>query len=86
MEFIFEIIGTLFFEGCFYIISNDKIKMVYRKLVLLVITIFYLLLIYGFGCIVINVELLLIRFIFICIILTIYSRIYNSFISRCNNL
>lgn len=73
MEFIFEIIGTLFFEGCFYIVSNEKIKPLYRKLMLLVITLFYWLLIYGFVYIAIKVDIFLVKLIFIG---TIFSFLY----------
>lgn len=68
MEFLFEIIGTLFFEACFEIISNQRVKPIYRKLILGVVTLFYSLLIYGFGYITVKSEELIIKLFFIVII------------------
>lgn len=72
MELLFEIIGTLSFEACFEIISNEKVKPIYRKLMLGVVTLFYSLLIYGFGYIAVKSEELIIKLFFIAIIVLLF--------------
>lgn len=70
-EILFEILVTFLFEGCFEIISNKDINIVFRKILLAIVTIFYLFLICGFIALSINVRDIVIKIIFIGVIILI---------------
>ena len=65
MEFILECIGELLIEGFFELISNKKIKLIYRKLMLVTITLFYLFIICGLGIVAIKADELLAKIVLI---------------------
>ncbi|GAA0084284.1 hypothetical protein UT300007_07230 [Clostridium sp. CTA-7] len=41
MEIIFEFLFTILIEGCFEVISSQKVNIVIRKIILGIITLFY---------------------------------------------
>lgn len=56
MDLLLEILFIFLFDGCFEIISNKDVNIVLRKILLVVITIFYLCLILGFIYLSVNAN------------------------------
>jgi hypothetical protein len=85
MDLLFEILFEILLEGCFEIISNKNINIVFRKILLSIITIFYLSLILGFIYLSISVSNIFVKIIFIGVIILIsnilirlWIRIYRN--------
>ena len=67
MELLFEFIFTIIFEGCFEVISNEKIKPSIRKVILLIISLFYLFLVIGIVLLSVKTPLVIGKIIFIAV-------------------
>ena len=80
MDLLFEILVTFLFEGCFEIISNKDINIEFRKIILAIVTIFYLFIISGFIYLSINVSNMVGKIIFIGVIILISTALIRLWI------
>ena len=71
MDLLLEILFTFLFDGCFEIISNKDVNIVLRKILLVIITIFYLCLILGFIYLSVNANEIVAKIFFIGVIILI---------------
>ncbi len=67
MELLLEFIFTIIFEGCFEVISNKKIKPSIRKVILLIISLFYLFLVIGIVLLAVKTPLVIGKIICIAV-------------------
>ncbi|MDY6228458.1 MAG: hypothetical protein SPH93_12500 [Clostridium sp.] len=67
MEVLLEFIFIIIFEGCFEVISNKKINPIIRRIVLLIVSLFYIFLVIGIGGLVVKVPLIIAKIIFIAV-------------------
>lgn len=80
MDLLLEILFTFLFEGCFEIIVDKNINIVFRKILLSIITVFYLGLILGFIYLSISISIILIKIIFIGVTILISTTLIRLWI------
>lgn len=73
MEIIFEVLFTLLLEGCFDIVSNKKINIIIRIVILGMVSLFYFGLIIFFAMFLIKAELIVVKIIFTLVIILILA-------------
>lgn len=85
MEIIFEFLYMLFIDGSFEIISNQKINIVFRSIVLGIITNIYLGFIFAFTMLIIKIQSIIIKLLFALVILLILSMLIKLWLKLYKN-
>ena len=85
MEVIFEFLYMLFIDGCFDIISNQKINILFRKIVLGIVTIGYLGLILAFAMLMIKIQSITIKMLLALVILLILAMLIKLWLKLYKN-